>query len=122
MPNDENWALEASGLWVCGECDHVTDTTHFYEDRMTGLMAHEADTEKRKKAADRCGWSFDYDDGIGVRRCVRPDHPWDKDHNVALHGVGRFTSTSLGARPPAQSERGHSPVNETAKKRRLGAE
>lgn len=89
--------MDLVGLWECGHCHQITDVTHFYMDRATGEMQHERDPERRQKLADRCGWRFDYDDG-GVHRCARPY--WWREHSPELHGYGRFSETTWGARPP----------------------
>jgi hypothetical protein len=90
--------MDLVGLWECGHCGQVTDVTHFYMDRATGEMQHEANAERRQKLADRCGWRFDYGDGFGVQRCVRPH--WRREHSPELHGCGGFSETGWGAMPP----------------------
>ena len=98
--------MDLVGLWECGHCYQITDESHFYMDRMTGLMQHDADRERRQKKADRCGWSYDYF-GMGVLRCaLRHGHSgWDGHkgrHWPDVHGAGPFGEDAFApsARPP----------------------
>lgn len=68
----ENSILHGSEAWECGHCHEMTTETHFYMDRVTGEMGHQADTVRRMELSERCGARFDDDYcGTNYYRCTK---------------------------------------------------
>lgn len=78
------------GVWECGHCHAITHETHFFEDRTTGTMQHEADSTRRQERAERCGRRYSYN-GYAVPpvRCALSHGHWG-NHDPKIHGHGRF--------------------------------